>query len=232
MQTYLQNEYFLLTLTFGVYFLSRYIQKKVGWALLNPILISIAFLILFLQLAGISYETYEQSGAKIDFWLKPAVVALGVPLYRQLSAIKRQIVPIIVSQILGCVTGIVSVVMIAKLLGASPSVILSLAPKSVTTPIAMEVTRTLGGIPSLTAAIVVIVGILGSVIGFKVLQFGRISHPDSQGLSIGTASHAVGTSTAMQHGEEHGVFASLGLILNGVFTALVYSMLVSWIGIL
>lgn len=201
---YLQNEYFLLTLTFGVYFLSRYIQKKVGWSVLNPILISIIFLIVFLKLSGVSYETYEQSGAKIDFWLKPAVVALGVPLYRQLSAIRKQIVPIVVSQLVGCIVGIMSVVLIAKMLGASTPVILSLAPKSVTTPIAMEVTRTLGGIPSLTAAIVVIVGILGSVIGFRVLQFGRINHPDSQGLSIGTASHAVGTSAAMQHGEEHG----------------------------
>lgn len=229
---YLQNEYFLLTLTFGVFFLSRYIQKKLGWAALNPILVSIIFLIAFLKLAGVSYETYAQSGSKIDFWLKPAVVALGVPLYRQLSAIRKQIVPIVVSQLVGCITGIVSVVLIAKMLGASKPVILSLAPKSVTTPIAMEVTKTLGGIPSLTAAIVVIVGILGSIIGFRVLQFGRIKHPDSQGLSIGTASHAVGTSTAMQHGEEHGVFASLGLILNGVFTALFSSMLLSWMGVM
>ncbi len=134
---YLHNEYFLLTLTFGVYFLSRYIQNKTGWSLLNPILASIAFLIIFLKLAGISYETYEHSGAKIDFWLKPAVVALGVPLYRQLSTIKCQIIPIVVSQVTGCVTGIVSVVMIAKLRGASTPVILSLAPKSVTTPIAI-----------------------------------------------------------------------------------------------
>lgn len=229
---YLHNEYFLLTLTFGVFFLSRYIQRKVGWAWLNPILISIIFLIAFLKLTGVSYETYAQSGSKIDFWLKPAVVALGVPLYRQLAAIRKQIVPIVVSQLVGCITGIVSVVLIAKMLGASKPVILSLAPKSVTTPIAMEVTRTLGGIPSLTAAIVVIVGILGSIIGFRVLQFGHINHPDSQGLSIGTASHAVGTSAAMQHGEEHGVFASLGLILNGVFTALFSSMLLSWMGIM
>ena len=229
---YLQNEYFLLTLTFGVFFLSRYIQKKLGWAALNPILVSIIFLIAFLKLTGVSYETYAQSGSKIDFWLKPAVVALGVPLYRQLSAIRKQIVPIVVSQLVGCITGIVSVVLIAKMLGASKPVILSLAPKSVTTPIAMEVTKTLGGIPSLTAAIVGIVGILGSIIGFRVLQFGRIKHPDSQGLSIGTASHAVGTSTAMQHGEEHGVFASLGLILNGVFTALFSSMLLSWMGVM
>lgn len=228
---FFQNEYFLLTLTFGVYFLARFIQRKVGWAWLNPILVSIAFLILFLKLAGVSYDTFEKSGAKIDFWLKPAVVALGVPLYRQLSAIKKQILPIVVSQLVGCATGIVSVVLIAKWMGASKPVILSLVAKSVTTPIAMEVTSTLGGIPSLTAAIVVAVGILGAIIGFRVLHFGRIKHADSQGLSIGTASHAVGTSAAMQRGEEQGAFASLGLILNGVFTAVLASVLLSWIGI-
>ena len=229
---YLQNEYFLLTLTFGVYFLAKALQRRLGWAWLNPILVSIVALIVFLKLAGITYETYAECGSKIDFWLKPAVVALGVPLYRQLSAIKKQILPIVVSQLVGCVTGIVSVVLIAKVLGASKPVILSLVPKSVTTPIAMEVTNTLGGIPSLTAAIVVSVGILGAVIGFRVLRFGRIRQADSQGLSIGTASHAVGTSAAMERGEEQGAFASLGLILNGVFTAVLASLLLEWMGIL
>ena len=229
---YLQNEYFLLTLTFGVYFLAKEIQRRTGKAWLNPILVSIVVLIVFLKLAGVSYDTYELSGGKIDFWLKPAVVALGVPLYRQLSAIRRQILPIVVSQLVGCVTGIVSVVLIARMLGASRSVVLSLVPKSVTTPIAMEVTSTLGGIPSLTAAIVVSVGILGAVVGFRVLRFGRIKHPDSQGLSIGTASHAVGTSAAMEQGEEQGAFASLGLILNGVFTAVLASVLLRWLGVL
>lgn len=217
---YLQNQYFLLTLTFGVFFLARRLQRLTGWALLNPILLSIAFLIIFLKVTGIKYETYQSAGSMIDFWLKPAVVALGVPLYRQLRSIRQQIVPILVSQFVGCIVGIVSVVLIAKWLGASKEVVLSLASKSVTTPIAMEVTRTLGGIPSLTAAIVVCVGILGAVVGFKVLYVGHIKHADSQGISIGTAAHAVGTSAAMQKGEMHGVYASLGLILNGILTAI------------
>ena len=230
--SYLQNEYFLLTLTFGVYFLAKHAQQKTGWAWLNPILVSILVLISFLKVTGISYDTYAVSGSKIDFWLKPAVVALGVPLYRQIAAIRKQILPLVVSQVVGCITGIISVVLIAKMLGASRPVILSLVPKSVTTPIAMEVTRTLGGIPSLTAAIVVAVGILGAIVGFRVLHFGHITHPDSQGLSIGTASHAVGTSAAMERGEQQGVFASLGLILNGVLTAVFSSFILRWMGIL
>lgn len=132
----------------------------------------------------------------------------------------------------GCFVGIVSVVFTAKWLGASDKVIISLAPKSVTTPIAMEVTQSMGGIPSLTAAIVVLVGLFGAVFGFKLLQVGRVKSPIAQGLSMGTASHAVGTSRAMEYGRKYGAFASLGLILNGLFTALFTPLLLRLMGII
>ena len=217
---YLENEFFLLALTFGIFFVAVLLQKKTGLLILNPILLTIALLIVFLKFTGISYETYHKSGQIIEFWLKPAVVALGVPLYHQPEAIKKQLLPILVSQLVGCVVGIVSVVLIAQFLGATKEVIVSLAAKSVTTPIAMEVTRTVGGIPSLTAAVVVCVGLLGAVFGFQVLSLGRVKSPIAQGLSMGTASHAVGTSTAMERGRKYGAYASLGLTLNGIFTAL------------
>jgi len=216
----LQNNIVLLALTFGIYYLARQFQKWTGWVVLNPILVTIAVLILLLEVTGISYETYEEGGRYIDFWLKPAIVALGVPLYQHLGQIKRQFLPIFLSQLVGCITGIVSVVIIAKLMGASNEVIISLAPKSVTTPIAMEVCKATGGIPSLTAAIVVCVGLFGAVFGFKVLEVWHVKSPYSQGLSLGTASHAVGTSRAMEKGETYGAYASLGLIINGVLTAL------------
>lgn len=215
----LQNNIVLLALTFGVFYASRQFQKWTGWIVLNPILVTIAVLILFLQLTGISYGTYHQAGQYIDFLLKPAIVALGVPLYRNLKRIRQQLLPIFLSQLAGCIAGIVSVVAIAKLMGASSAVIISLAPKSVTTPIAMEICKATGGIPSLTAAIVVCVGLLGAVFGFKVLEVWHVRNPYSQGLSIGTASHAVGTSRAMEKSETHGAYASLGLILNGVLTS-------------
>ena len=120
----------------------------------------------------------------IEFWLKPAVVALGVPLYLQLSSIKRQFLPILASQTMGCVAGIVSVVVIAKMLGASNAVIMSLASKSVTTPIAMEVTQALGGIPSLTAAIVVITGLIGAIIGIKTRSVGHVHNPLALGVAM------------------------------------------------
>lgn len=216
----LQNNIVLLALTLGVFYASRQFQKWTGWIVLNPILVTIAVLILFLQFTGISYETYHEAGQYIDFLLKPAIVALGVPLYRNLKRIRQQLLPIFLSQLAGCLAGIISVVAIAKLTGASSAVIISLAPKSVTTPIAMEICKATGGIPSLTAAIVVCVGLFGAVFGFKVLEVWHIRNPYSQGLSIGTASHAVGTSRAMEKSETHGAYASLGLILNGVLTSI------------
>lgn len=229
---YLQSEFFLIALTFGVFYLARKLQMRTGWVALNPILVAILVLIAFLKLTGISYESYSRSASVIDFWLKPAIVALGVPLYLQLKTIRRQLVPVLVSQLVGCVVGVVSVVLTAKYMGASNEVIVSLAPKSVTTPIAMEVTSALGGIPSLTAAIVVLVGLFGAVCGFKILQVGHVKSPIAQGLSMGTASHAVGTSRAMEYGKGYGAFASLGLILNGLFTALLTPLLLRVLGVL
>lgn len=227
----LQNNLVLLALTFGIFYGARQFQKWTGWIVLNPILVTIAVLIVLLKLTGISYETYSQAGGYIEFWLKPAIVALGVPLYQNLGQIRRQFLPIFFSQLVGCVIGVVSVVVIAQAMGASRETIISLAPKSVTTPIAMEVCQALGGIPSLTAAIVVSVGLFGAVFGFKVLEVWHIKNPYSQGLSIGTASHAVGTSRAMEKGASYGAYASLGLILNGVLTALLAPFILKIMGI-
>ena len=220
MKTIISNEYFMLALTFGVFYAAKSIQRRLGWILFNPILVAIAIIIVFLLVADIPFETYHEGAKMIEFWLKPAVVALGVPLYLQLSSIKRQFLPILASQMMGCIAGIVSVVVIAKLFGASDAVIMSLASKSETTPIAMEVTQVLGGIPSLTAAIVVITGLIGAVIGFKTLSVGHVRNPMALGLSMGAASHALGTSAAMDRDQFVGAYASLGLTINGILTAL------------
>lgn len=229
---FLKNDFFLLTLTFGVFLAAKTLQKKTGSTLLNPILISIALLIGYLKLTDISYGEYNKSAHLIEFWLKPAVVALGVPLYRQLSTIRTQIVPLVVSSLVGCISGIVSVVIVARMCGASHDVAISLAPKSVTTPIAMEVSRSIGGIPSLTAAVVVVVGIFGAMLGFRILQVGHVHNPIAQGLSMGTASHAVGTSKAMEVGTHYGAFSSLGLTLNGIFTAIFTPLVLKLMGMI
>ena len=220
----------LLATTFGTFYLARQLQKRTGWVVLNPILLTIAVLIILLKATGVTYETYEEGGRYIDFWLKPAIVALGVPLYQHLKQIRRQMLPILMSQLVGCLLGLLSVIAIAAAMGASRDVVVSLAPKSVTTPIAMEVCKTAGGIPSLTAAIVVCVGLFGAVFGFKILEVWHIHNPFSQGISMGTASHAVGTSRAMEKGETYGAYSSLGLILTGVLTAILTPFLLRLLG--
>lgn len=227
---FLTNKFFLIAVTFVFYIGAQRLQRATGIILINPILISIAAIICFLLLCDIDYATYQSGGEYIDFWLKPAVVALGVPLYRQLPTIKKQILPLLVSELCGCVAGIVSVVVVAKLLGASHEVIMSLAPKAVTTPIAMEVSSAVGGIPSLTAAVVVCTGIFGGIAGFKIISLSRIKSPIAQGLSMGTAAHAVGTSAAMERSERYGAFSSLGLTLNGLLTALLAPFVLHLIG--
>ncbi len=229
---FLENEFFLLAITFSLFFLAKWLQKKTGLMLLNPILLTVAVLIIFLKTADISYEAYNKGGRFIEFWLKPAVVALGVPLYLQLEAIKKQLLPILLSQLAGCVIGVVSVVLIAKWMGASQEVILSLAPKSVTTPIAMEVAHTLGGIPSLTTAVVVCTGLLGGILGVQVMRMTRVGSPIAQGLSLGTAAHALGASAAMDLSGKYGAYASLGLTINGILTALLTPTILRLIGII
>ncbi len=227
---FFENKYFLIALTFLVYFGAMKIQRRTGLKLLNPILIAIIVLIVFLELVGVNYETYSQGGALIDFWLKPAVVALGVPLYKQLETIKKQMLPILLAELAGCVLGVVSVVVVAELLGASREVVLSLAPKAVTTPIAMEISSAVGGIPPLTAAVVVCVGIFGGMAGFGMVRMSRIKSPMAGGLSIGTASHAVGTAASMERSQRIGAFSSLGLTLNGLLTALLAPLILSFLG--
>lgn len=229
---FLTNKYFLIALTFIFYLGAQLLQRRTGIKLFNPILVSIAGLIGFLLMFRIDYSYYKVGGEYIDFWLKPAVVALGVPLYKQLSTIRRQLLPLIISEMAGCVAGIISVVLLAKAFGASQEVILSLAPKAVTTPIAIEISTVVGGIPPLTAAVVVCTGIFGGMAGFRIVKLSRISSPIAGGLSIGTAAHAVGTSAAMERSDRYGAFSSLGLTLNGILTALLAPLILEMIGVM
>ncbi len=228
--SFLDNQYFLLALTFIIYVASQLLQRRTGISMLNPILLSTVAIIVFLLVCDIDYDTYSKGGEFIDFWLKPAVVALGVPLYRQLESIKKQFLPILLAEVAGCIVGIASVVIVAQILGASREVVMSLASKSVTTPIAIEVTQSVGGIPALTAAVVVCTGIFGGMTGFRMMKLSRVKSPIAQGLSMGTAAHAVGTSVAMETGYRYGAFSSLGLTINGLFTALLTPFILELLG--
>ena len=226
-----QNELVIVTFTIIIYWLAQKLQARTGFILLNPILITILIIIAFLMIFNIDYQTYHNGSKYIDFLLKPAVVALGVPLYKQLKVIKKQALNIVISQLAGCITGIVSVVLIAKLMGASKEIIFSLAPKSVTTPIAIEISRSIGGIAPLTASVVIVVGIFGAVFGYSILKLTGVRSPMAQSLSMGNAAHAIGTSKSMEISPVFGAMSSIGLIVNGIFTAILAPWVLKLMGI-
>lgn len=231
MRHFLESEIFILVMTFGAFFIAQKIQEKTKIIFLNPILIAIIILISMLTLLNIDYGVYHANSRLIEFFLKPAVVALGVPLYQQYEKIKKQAIPILISQLVGCIAGVVSVVLIAKLLGGSREIILSLVPKSVTTPIAMEVSKAIGGIPPLTASVVVVVGIFGGIFGYTIMKWARVKNPVAQGLSMGTAAHGLGTSASMEISPSYGTMASIGMIVNGIFTAILAPTILEFLGI-
>lgn len=220
MTAVLNSRIFWVTLTLVIFFGAQFLYKKTKFFLLNPVLITLITLIFLLKISNTSYETYFNGGQLISFFLAPAVVALGVPLYLELEQIKKNRFSILLAIFCGSLVGIVSVIGIAYILGASKEVIISLAPKSVTTPIAMEVSRIIGGIPSLTAAIVVIVGIIGSVFGFPFMKLCRIKSPKAAGLAMGTAAHGLGTARAAEKGTTQAAYSGIALCLTGLFTAL------------
>ena len=219
MKALAENQVVLLGITFILYYGVLLLQKKYNSVFLNPVLITVLVLISYLIIFGISPEKYEEAGQYIDFWLKPSIVALGVPLYLQLSKIKKQLIPLVVSQFAGSLVGIITVSLTAKWLGLSNDIAISLAPKSVTTPIALEVSRVLHGIEPITVMAVMTTGFLGNIFGITFLNWFRIKSPMAKGISLGTASHALGIMAAFNLSEKYAVYASLGMIFNGIFTA-------------
>ena len=209
----------ILFLIVAVYWLTTHIRQRIGSFWCNPVFLSTVMLIGYLYATDTPYPQFHAAAQFIDFWLQPAVVCLAVPLYVQWQKIRKQWLPILLSQLLGSLVGIVSAVLIAHWMGAERAVTLSLAAKSVTNPIALEITHSIGGIPAITAATVIMAGMLGQMLGFRALQVGRIRNPSSRGMSIGSASHAMGISAALEQSQKLAAYASLGLIFNGVLTA-------------
>ena len=218
-----------LTLTLIAYLIGQYLfTKGRSSPFLNPVLLAVVILILLLKGTRTDYQTYFQGAQFVHFLLGPATVALALPLYRQLHALRRSILAVAAALITGSVVASLSAMLIAKLLGALPQTVLSMAPKSVTTPIAMGVAEQIGGLPSLTAALVLITGISGAVVGPWVLDRLRITDMRARGLAMGTAAHGIGTARALQEHETAGAFSGLAMGLNGVITAILVPVLARW----
>lgn len=215
-----QSELFALTLVIGTYIAATALYKKTRISLLHPLLTSIFVIIAILKLLGISYESFQEKSHLIHFLLGPSVVALGYVLYEQVQYLKGNVVSILTSIFVGAIVGIVSVIVIGKLMGADQSLIATLEPKSVTTPIAMGIAEKSGGIPSLTAVIVVAVGIFGSIVGPIAMRLMGIESCIAKGLALGASSHGVGTAAAIQIGAIEGALSGLAIGLMGIMTAI------------
>jgi predicted murein hydrolase (TIGR00659 family) len=214
------GEVFLLTLVMGTFLLGVWIYKRTKITLLQPLLIAMLIIIPFLKVTGIEYATFCQQTKLLNFMLGPSVVALGFVLYEQIEHIRGNVLSILTAVFVGSIVGIFSVLLIAKLLGADHILMASLAPKSVTTPIAISLAEKNGGVPALAAAFVVICGLFGGLVGPILLRRMGIQSKIAQGLAMGSASHALGTVRALEMGALEGAISGLAIGIMGFMTAL------------
>lgn len=219
-QNLFQYDVFVLVLVVGIYLLSIKLHLKIRFPLLNPVLITILVLIGLLIILDVPYATFKKSSQMINFLLGPSVVALGYILHKQIHYLKGNVVSVLTSITVGAIVGIASILLIGKLFGADQTLIASLAPKSVTTPIAMALSESNGGIPALTAVVVVVAGVMGSIIAPPIMNWLGIKSPIAKGIALGASSHGVGTATAIQMGAIEGALSGLAIGIMGTITSL------------
>jgi len=209
-----------LTATLLAWNAAAWIQRRTGQRWLHPVLVTVAILAAALLAFDVPLARYQAGGALLDFFLGPSVVALGLTLYLELPAILRRGARLVAALAAGSVVGVATAAGAAWLLGAPREIVASVAPKSVTTPIAMGIAERTGGLPSITAVLVVAVGILGAVAGPPFLRAIGVRDPGAAGLALGAAAHGLGAARAMEEGETEGASAALAIALHGVATAI------------
>lgn len=208
----------LLAYSFGVW-----INQKTKSPLANPLLISCVIVGVILVVFKIPLEKYNEGGGVLTLCLTPATIALAVPIYRQIEILKKNLFPILAGAFIGSLVSIISVYVLGNIFGLDKQIVMSLLPKSVTTPIGVALSSSLGGITAVTSLAIIITGIIGAVCLPAILKLFGFKHPVITGISIGTASHAVGTSRALQLGETEGAMSGLAIGIAGLITAVIIS---------
>ncbi|UVO16854.1 LrgB family protein [Stutzerimonas stutzeri] len=216
----LAHSLFAVVLTLIAFQLALMLYRRSGWLVLQPVMIGMLLVVATLTLVGVEYPRYREGAAPIAMLLGPATVALAVPLYRHLRRIRQLFWPIVITLVAGGLLCVALTLAIAWLLGAELPVLMSLAPKSATMPIAMLVAEELGGLASLAAVFVMLTGVIGTALGPLLLRWAGVEHPAARGLSYGINAHAIGTARALEEGDECGAFAALGMSLLGILIAL------------
>lgn len=219
MTVFLEDSLFAgVTLSLLAYLLGVVLKKKFKCAIFNPLLISIVITIVVLVTAHVDYDVYNQGASYLSWFLTPATVCLAIPLYEQWKLLKKNIKAVLLGIVAGVLTSLGTVWVLAEIMGLSHKEYVTLLPKSITTAIGMGVSEELGGYVTITVAVIVVTGVLGNIFGELICKIFRITDPIARGLSIGSASHAIGTAKAMELGEIEGAMSSLAIAVAGIFT--------------
>lgn len=214
------SAYFGVTVSLIGYGAGIMLKKKFKYAFLNPLLISIIFVIGVVTLCGVDYESYENSAQYLSYLLTPATVCLAVPLYQQMTLLRKNLAAVACGILAGVLASLGSVLLLAFLFGLEHDVYVTLLPKSITTAIGMGVSEELGGLVTITVAVIIVTGVIGNVIGEAVCKLFRIYEPIAKGLALGTSSHAIGTAKALVMGEVEGAMSSLAIAVAGLLTVI------------
>ncbi len=214
------SAYFGFVISLAAYYIGTLVRKKWNFPIFNPLLIAMLLVILVMVVFDIDYAYYEAGARYLSYLLTPATVCLAIPLYQQIELLKKNLVAILVSIFAGVVASAGSILLMSYLFGLSHGQYVTLLPKSITTAIGLSLSDELGGISNITVAAIVITGIFGNIIGETICRVFAIKSPISQGLALGTASHAIGTARALQMGEIQGAMSSLSVAVAGLLTVL------------
>jgi len=218
MNALMDNPLFGIIISIITYEIGMYVYKKTKLAIFNPLLISVVLTIAFLLQFNIQFEVYHKGGELISIFLGPATVILAVPLYKQMELLKANLVPILAGIVSGSITSVGSVILFSKLLHLERTILVSLIPKSITTPAGIEVSKQLGGIPAITVAAIIITGIVGAVMGPFFCKILRITDRIAFGIAMGTSAHVLGTTKAVEIGEVEGAMSGLSIGVAALVT--------------
>ena len=216
-----QNSVFFgVLISLGAYFFGMWLKKKTGWAVMNPLLVSIVLIIIFLMISGVSYKSYNAGANCLSYLLTPATICLAVPLYKQVELLKKHYKAVIAGISTGVLSSLLSVLLLALLFRFGHEAYVTFLPKSITTAIGISVSEELGGFVSVTVVVIVITGVLGNIFAEKFLKLLKIEEPIAKGIAIGSSSHAIGTAKAMEMGSIEGAMSGLSIVVCGILTVI------------
>lgn len=229
MYNVMETPIFGIVVTILFFNIGIFIKNKFKAPIFNPLLISITGIILFLYIFNIEYKSYKTGADSINFFLGPVTVVLAVPLYKQLDLLKKHFIEIIIGITSGVVVSFLSIVIISKITNTEELIMNSLMAKSITTPMGISLTSTLGGIESITVVAIILTGIFGGIIAVPLFNIMNIKHPVAKGIALGTSAHALGTTKAIELGEVEGAMSGLAIGIAGIITVIIIPILVNFI---